>query len=186
MKNMKEKKMSRTTSSSFERPQARQRDIVVQELAGETLVYDLERHRAHCLSATAAWVWQHCDGKTPPAVLARRLSRELGRPVGEDVVGLALHRLAKARLLESTPASPSLTFRARRDLLKKAALLGGLSVLSMVAPAVGQAATCIERATCEALPNASPTCAGQPCCGMPGKVCVSQACGNRCCCRNPP
>ena len=179
------KTRTKTTTGS-ERPLARRREIVVQELAGETLVYDLERHRAHCLSATASWVWRHCDGKTTPPVLARRLSRELGTPVGEDVVGLALHRLAKARLLESAPASPSLTFRSRRDLLKKAALVGGLSVLSMAAPSVGQAATCIERATCESLPNQSPTCAGQPCCGMAGKVCVSQGCGNRCCCRNPP
>jgi len=162
---------------------ARRSDLVVEEVGGETLVYDLERHRAHCLSATAAWVWRHCDGKSTAAELARRLSRKTGREVGEDVVGVALHRLARARLLDgAAPAAEGRTLASRRELLRKAALIGGLSVLSIAAPSAGQAATCITRAACEALVNGNPICAGQPCCDVAGKFCRSQGCGQSCCC----
>jgi hypothetical protein len=43
-------------------PQARTEGLTVRELAEETLVYDKERHKAHCLNRTAACVWKHCDG----------------------------------------------------------------------------------------------------------------------------
>src|SRR6185503_3373943 len=133
-------------------PRARRGELVVQELAGETLVYDQERHRAHCLAATVAWVWRHCDGRTAPAVLAERLSRARGAPVDEEVVRVALHRLARARLLEGPPPpASSLSLRSRRELLKRVALLGGLSVLSMAAPTAGQAASCVSSADCDLL-----------------------------------
>ena len=38
-------------------PRARQDELVVEELQDETLVYDLERHKARCLNRTAALVW---------------------------------------------------------------------------------------------------------------------------------
>jgi coenzyme PQQ synthesis protein D (PqqD) len=172
----------RANVSGPDRPRARERDLVVQELAGETLVYDLQRHRAHCLSATAAWLWRRCDGKTPIGILAERLSRERGVAVDAEVVRMALHRLARARLLEGPlNRDPGRTFRSRRDLLKRAALLGGLSVLSVAAPTPGQAATCIVSADCDVLPNGQ--CDNQPCCNLPGRFCRKQGCGNRCCCR---
>jgi coenzyme PQQ synthesis protein D (PqqD) len=44
-------------------PLARSDGLIVQELDGELLVYDLERHRAHRLSETAAFVWRRCEGE---------------------------------------------------------------------------------------------------------------------------
>ncbi len=41
-------------------PRARQDELVVKELPDETLAYDLKRHKAHCLTRTAAQEWQHC------------------------------------------------------------------------------------------------------------------------------
>ncbi len=35
-------------------PLARHEGLVVQKLDGEVLIYDLQRHRAHCLNSTAA------------------------------------------------------------------------------------------------------------------------------------
>ena len=48
-------------------PRARRDGLVIRELNGELLVYDLERHRAHCLNPTAALVFKQCDGRTSPA-----------------------------------------------------------------------------------------------------------------------
>jgi coenzyme PQQ synthesis protein D (PqqD) len=163
-------------------PRARRHDLVVEQVAEETLVYDLERHRAHCLSAAAAWVWRHCDGATDAAALAARLGRKLGQEADEEVVWVALHRLARAHLLDGPlPPARSRALRSRRALLAKVAVLG-ISVLSIAAPAAGQAATCIMRAACEAFPNGNPRCTGQPCCDVPGRFCRSQGCGQTCCC----
>ena len=37
-------------------PRARQDELIVEELQDETLVYDLQRHKARCLNRTAALV----------------------------------------------------------------------------------------------------------------------------------
>src|ERR1700730_7842010 len=80
-------------------PQRRNDRLVVEELAEETLVYDLDRHRAHCLNKTAAAVWRNCDGKRTIAELAAMLPRESKESGGEDVVLLALNQLQKRHLL---------------------------------------------------------------------------------------
>jgi plasmid maintenance system antidote protein VapI len=81
-------------------PQARRDGLVVRELPDEVLVYDLESHKAHCLNSTAAAVWRLCDGETTVADMAFRLAREVGEPVDEDVVWLALEDLSRLELLE--------------------------------------------------------------------------------------
>jgi Coenzyme PQQ synthesis protein D (PqqD) len=174
--------MPMNRSSGAKVPRARRRRLVVEQVADETLVYDLERHRAHCLSATAAWVWHRCDGATDVATLAARLGRKLGREADEEIVWVALHRLARAHLLNGPlPPARSRSLQSRRELVAKVAVFG-ISVLSIAAPAAGQAATCIMRAACEGMLNTNPRCAGQPCCDVPGKFCRSQGCGQNCCC----
>jgi hypothetical protein len=103
-------------------PQARQHALTVRELADETLVYDQERHKAHCLNATAALVWRHCDGRTSPADLARIVAAELAIPSGEEVVALALEHLARRHLLEQPPEHPGESRISRRETLKKLAI----------------------------------------------------------------
>ena len=43
-------------------PQARSENLVVQTLPGETLVYDLNSHKAHCLNETSSFIWENCSG----------------------------------------------------------------------------------------------------------------------------
>ncbi len=125
-------------------PKARTAGLLVQHLADETVVYDLERHRGHCLNRAAALVWSACDGKRSPDRIARRVSRELETAVDADYVHFALRRLARARLLASeiqdTPAM------SRRDLARRLGQIGAASlllpsVISIVAPTAVQAAT---------------------------------------------
>ncbi len=80
-------------------PRAREDELLVEELADETLVYDLRSHTARCLNHTAALVWSHCDGQTSVAEMATMLESELQTPVDEAVVWMALDRLARSRLL---------------------------------------------------------------------------------------
>jgi hypothetical protein len=48
---------------SKNKPQGRQDNLVVQELNGEVLIYDLKVNKAFCLNDTSAQVWQACDGQ---------------------------------------------------------------------------------------------------------------------------
>jgi hypothetical protein len=50
-------------------PVARTRDIVLQELDKEILLYDLVTHKAYSLNETSSAVYQACDGKTTFAKL---------------------------------------------------------------------------------------------------------------------
>ena len=59
------------------KPRTRTEGLIVRELPDELLVYDLERHRAHCLNPTAALVFKHCNGRRSVAQIARILRREL-------------------------------------------------------------------------------------------------------------
>lgn len=133
-------------------PQARTEGLVVRELPDEVLVYDLERHKAHCLNQTAAAVWRNCDGETAPAEIGYRLATELGEPVDEDVVWLALDQLSGLQLLETPVVRPNGLSRAQ--LVKRAGLVAAAIALpataSLVAPTAAQAATsCVcNQTTC--------------------------------------
>ena len=126
-------------------PQAREDGLVVRELPDEILVYDLERHEAHCLNSTAGVVWKACDGRRSPAELAEKLKLQ------EDVVWLALEELWKRELLqgERTPDSGSEAERgiSRAEVLKRAgvgaAAISLPAVVSLVAPSAAHAVTCL-------------------------------------------
>src|SRR5215470_16269903 len=85
---------------------ARSEELVVQELPDELLVYDLTRHKAHCLNKTSAFIWTHCDGKTSPSEIAALMEKEWNTPVKEDTVWFALDKLGKADLLQERVILP--------------------------------------------------------------------------------
>jgi len=130
--------------SSKALPQARQDGIVVRELPDEVLVYDLERHKAHCLNQTAAAVWRNCDGETTPREISFRLAREFSTPVDEDVVWLALDELGSLSLLEAPVARPGAAL-SRAQLVRRVGVLAAAiavpTVLSLGVP-TASAATC--------------------------------------------
>ena len=149
-------------------PLARTDQLVVEELPDEVLVYDLERHAAHCLNKASAAVWKSCDGKTTVAEMTRRLGREFNAPVGEDVVWLALAQLRKFRLLEEGSGGVPLRKVSRRDLVRKylPAALAVPLILSVPAPTPAQAASKCAGAfePCDFPDN--PCCPGLSCDGI--------------------
>ena len=129
------------------KPLARATGLVVRDLTDEIVVYDKERHQAHCLNRTAAFVFRHADGRRTAAEIAARL----GPGADEDLVHAALEQLAAAGLLEAE-RSPAASATPRREALRRVGL--GVAVL---APAVASplvptpaeaAATCIPAASC--------------------------------------
>ena len=137
------------------KPRARTQGLVVTELPDELLVYDLERHRAHCLNSTAALVFKHCDGRRSVAQIARILRRELDvdAPADESLVWLSLDRLERARLLEEREAAPAAP--SRRELVRRLALVAATLpvVATILAPTPAEALVsgCIPQTSCTGL-----------------------------------
>ncbi|HXH09251.1 MAG TPA: PqqD family peptide modification chaperone [Alphaproteobacteria bacterium] len=128
-------------------PRARREGLVVEALPDEILVYDLERHQAHCLNPTAALIWKHCDGQTSVAEMVRIVAEEMKSAVPDEVVWLALHQLHKAYLLVDRVEQPGSGARlSRREMMRglgRTAAVALPIVTSIVAPTASQAATCL-------------------------------------------
>jgi hypothetical protein len=156
----------RNTLSSNGYPQARQDGLVVRELPDEVLIYDLERHKAHCLNQTAAAVWRNCDGETSPSEIGYRLAREFSTPVDEDVVWLALEELGTLSLLDAPVVRPS-TGLSRAQVLRRVG--------------VATAAIAIPSVLSLAVPTASAAACGTVSCGSDGFCVSNQPSCPKCC-----
>jgi hypothetical protein len=132
-------------------PKARRNQLVRKELGGEMLVYDRNSDEAHCLNATAARVWAHCDGRTTVAEMARLLEEEMKTPVADEVVWLALEQLRKSRLLqESWPTPAHLGQMSRRVMVRRLGIAAAVIVplvTSIMAPTAVAAASCLPSGT---------------------------------------
>jgi hypothetical protein len=160
------------------RPAARRDGLLIRELPGELLVYDLEHHRAHCLNRTAATVFRHADGTRTAADLALVVAPEAAPEAGVSLVGLALGQLGEAGLLEDVCAEdvfapPGLS---RRELVRRAGIAAALllpAVASVVAPTPAEAAatcatSCVNKAdgtpcTCFSADPCTATCVSDSC-----------------------
>ena len=156
---------------------ARQDELVVEELQNETLVYDLERHKARCLNRTAALVWRHCDGRTSVAEVTALLEEQSATPTDEAVVWMALDRLSRAHLLSEPVTLPADRAQySRREMLQKLRRVAGISLLlpvieSIVAPhAAAQYSDCVTVGQCEGQ-LVPPQCYNQTICNKPTECC---------------
>jgi hypothetical protein len=147
-------------------PVSRKDDIIVQELKGEVLIYDLKINKAYCLNETSAIVWQLCDGNNSVADITKKFSKELNSPVTEDFVWLALDQLKQENLLSnSEEIVPEFNGMSRREVIRKVGLGTMVAipiVAGLVAPTAAQAQTggacttpangCGSDGDCNALP----------------------------------
>jgi len=127
-------------------PLKREDDFVIVELPEETLVYDRQHTRAHCLNRTAAAVWRACDGRTNIDEIATRAAGTLDAHVTPEMAQTALDQLERARLLAAggSPRAadqPGQTQMTRRALVAGAAVALAPVVISMLAPKPAAAAT---------------------------------------------
>jgi hypothetical protein len=136
-------------------PTARTRDLIIEELADEVLVYDLNTDKAHCLNLMSALIWKNCDGAKTERELAAILQRELGTPTATQVVKLGLEELAGHGLLqEDAPASPKERV-SRRRLIQNLGFSAAMAlplIMSITAPAAAGAGSVTD--PCVANPRA--------------------------------
>ena len=151
------------------KPLARSRDLIIEEVEEEVLVYDQNSDSAHCLGAEAARVWRACDGQTT----IDALTDDLG--LDADTVTRALAELQSRGLLEAAHSGAALT---RRDLTVKVATAGAAAaavpLIVSVRPPVAEAQMTPTPEQC-AQYNAE-SCAG--CCQIIGCCCCCQGGGD--------
>lgn len=160
-------------NSSF-KPLARRQSLVVQELGGEVLVYDLRTNKAHCLNESAAKVWRNCDGAHTLGDIARSFTEEAGKPFSEDFVRLAIGQLSDLDLLEREYKT-DVRGQTRREILRKIGLASVIAlpvISSLVAPQAAQAGfSCNVGASCTTSADCDAGCT-QGCQGGPPGVCT--------------
>jgi len=150
-------------------PVARTESLIVKEVDGETLVYDLKSDKAHCLNDTAARVWKNCDGSKNVSEIAELLSAESNSNVKDEVVWLALDQLEKFKLLEEAPAKPSfLAGMTRRQMVARLGIAAVAlpAIVSIVAPTAKAQASTFPPMVCCTNPNecTSNNCIQDPVC----------------------
>jgi hypothetical protein len=116
------------------RPLARTDGLLTETVDDEVLVYDLTGDLALHLNPTAALVWRSCDGRRTPAELLELVRNELGEPVDEDVVMMALdtlwtHGLISSGYEERDGAAVALS---RRRFFRRVGVLGGATLSAPV------------------------------------------------------
>jgi hypothetical protein len=140
-------------------PIARDERIVVQELADELLVYDLNTDKAHCLNQTAAFVWKACNGTNTIAEIVSSLEMQTGSQVPENLVWLAIDQLNERKLLREN-MSKKFSGESRRLVLKKIGLASVVAlpvIYSLIAPTAALAVACSGTVNnCVGCPDGTP------------------------------
>ena len=140
------------------RPISRKDNVVVQELKGELLIYDLSKNKAFCLNQTSALVWQSCDGNRTIAEISDVVGKQLNSKTNEDVIWLALDQLSKENLIvQETKPDSKFAGLSRREVIKKVGLTSVIAlpfITSLVAPlAVHANSACVTVAGGCTCPN---------------------------------
>ena len=107
-------------------PRARQDGLLDETVGEELLLYDQNRHIAHCLSPIAASVWRHCDGERDVSELAILVG------ASESLVAGALYEMREKDLLDAEPelmqsAGPG---ESRREAIVRVARYGAAAAAS--------------------------------------------------------
>lgn len=127
-------------------PKARTKNLVVQELEKELLIYDLSINKAFCLNESLALIWKHVDGKNSVADISILLSRKLKTLMTEEFVWLGLDQLKKDNLLEnSSEIATNFSGLNRRQVIKNigfASMIALPLISSVIAPTSATAASC--------------------------------------------
>jgi len=124
------------------KPLSKKEDLVIQELPGELLIYNLSTDRAFCLNETSAFVWKQADGRKTVGEIKSLMESEFNAAVDEDLIWLALDQLGRDQLLDSLPEEKFVGI-SRREVVRRI----GLSSL-VALPVIASLATTVKAAVC--------------------------------------
>jgi hypothetical protein len=148
------------------KPKRRQTELVVQELKGELLIYDLNTNKAFCLNPTSAAIWNLCDGNNSVTDITKQAGKKLKQAVTDDLVWLALDQFKADNLLDSNQAIEiKFDGLSRREVIRKigfASMIALPVITSLVAPTAAQAQSLLPSGTScsNGIQCASGQCAG--------------------------
>lgn len=147
-------------------PKARKDRLIIKELPEETLVYDLDTDKAHCLNSTAALIWKNCDGQRSINDVMRGIEDTSNTTVDEEIVWLALDELEKFKLLASGSSPSNRPAGVNRRVAVRHLALAGLSlpvIISLAVPTATHAQSCLGKNIGPCVGNPIPCCAGCTC-----------------------
>lgn len=138
------------------KPLAREGDLVIRQLDGETLVYDLRTTEVSCLNPTSALVWSACDGARTASDIAAHVSQVNGSEVTEEVVLFALAQLhEKSLLVDGHLLDLKFAGMSRRAVLRRLGFVSLAAVpviVTVAAPAAAAASSvCGQACQCSGL-----------------------------------
>lgn len=122
------------------------------ELDGQVLIYDARDDRVHLLDTTTGHVLELLEkGDRSREGIVSELATRMNSLETDSLLQLSLDELRKADLLEDGPAAmPPLSDISRRDLLRKAGLVGAAA---LVVPAIATLTATKAYAQSSCLPN---------------------------------
>jgi hypothetical protein len=153
-------------------PLVRSRDIVIQSLGKEVLIYDLNTHKAYNLNETSSIVYQACDGRTSFSELKAKNN------LTDEIIYLALDELKKENLIEESEGYDSpFAGMSRREVIRKvgfASMIALPVISSMVAPTAAMAQSSGAPTCTTTTSQAQGTCpGGQRCVGGSCSPCIA-------------
>lgn len=133
-------------------PKARNQELLIREIDGETVVYDLKTDKASCLDDLTTSVWKACDGKTDIESILDKLKCSDYQDSNINLVWVAIDQLGQAGLLEES-ISPewNKSSTSRREMFRMLGkgVIGALPVISTISiqPALAQVSGCKPKHT---------------------------------------
>jgi hypothetical protein len=156
--------MSKGVEEAGRRALSRTEGLVVTRAGEELLVYDLDRHRAHCLNRAAEIVWGECNGVRTIEEIAERVGKEMHETVNGEWVTFALKQLEEADLLAARRGfGENLKGISRREMVRRLRFLGAVAAVPLVASIL--APTAQAAGSCKG-PGAACTASVQCCTGV--------------------
>jgi hypothetical protein len=164
-------------TSKNNNPKARETELVVQELKGELLIYDLNNNKAYCLNPTSAMIWNLCDGNNSVLDITKQAGKKLKQPVTDELVYLALDQFKADNLLDSNQEIEiKFDGLSRREVIRKvgfASLVALPVISSLVAPTAAMAQSAGAGSPGDGLKESGEDCGSD-------SECSSGSCEGRC------
>lgn len=138
--------------TSYDYPLALMDNIMTQDYADETLIYNLKTNKMFHLNETSSLIWQFCDGRSSIDQISRKVSQKLNSYTSHEIVWLALQQLHQNGLLaHNFGLEANLKRVSRRDMIIKAGLATMVAfplITSVIAPSAVSAASGSPNAVC--------------------------------------
>lgn len=129
-------------------PKRRQARLMLESVGSQTIVYDLDSCKVHCLNALSSLIWQSCDGERSVQQIIETVRLHYPGAGDQEMVLSVVQRLSWIGLLEeeweALEAEKILSRRAMAKRLGKAVASAAPLITTVVAPAPAKAGSLLS------------------------------------------